>query len=125
MTFEEYQRNARIRAGRGTEHRVGVIPWKNAKQLSSPSNAGLCLQGYFFKYATPFYQGDRYKCILKGAFDDSLKSDHIRALLEHNDALEFGHSRQNLILHSNETGISFRVHLRNDPISFQVRALVE
>jgi HK97 family phage prohead protease len=103
--------------------RVGVIPWSS--KAKSPSNAGLVIQGYFFKYATPFYQGDRWKCILCGAFDDSLKCDRVRMLLEHNDALEFGHNRQNLILHSNETGIAFRCHLRNDPISFQVRALVE
>jgi HK97 family phage prohead protease len=88
-------------------------------------NTGKVLQGYFFKYLQPFYQGDRWKVIPKGAFDESLRTDHVRALLEHNPALEIGHSRQNLILHSNDTGIAFQIHLRDDEISNQVRAMVE
>jgi HK97 family phage prohead protease len=89
------------------------------------SNAGLVLQGYFFKYLQPFFQGERWKVIRKGAFDESLRTDHIRALLEHSEALEIGHNRQNLILHSNETGIAFQIHLRDDLISNHVRELVE
>jgi HK97 family phage prohead protease len=91
----------------------------------SRTNTGKVLQGYFFRYATPFFQGDRWKVIPKGAFDASLKKDRVRALLEHNDALEFGDTKSNLILESNDTGIAYRIHLRNDEISRHVRALVE
>src|SRR5580692_7775149 len=90
-----------------------------------PSNDGLVIQGYFFKYLQPFFHNDRYKVIPRGAFDDSIKKDHIRALLEHNDALEIGCTRTNMLLESNDTGIAYRIHLRSDPISFQVRAMVD
>jgi HK97 family phage prohead protease len=46
-------------------------------------------------------------------------------LLEHDSALEFGCTKTNLILHSDEYGIAFRCHLRNDEISRHVRALAE
>jgi HK97 family phage prohead protease len=92
---------------------------------SRPDNTGLVLQGIFFRYNQPFWQGERWKVIPKGAFDASLKTDHVRAMLEHNPALEFGCTRTNMLLESSDTGICYRIHLRNDEISRHVRALVE
>jgi HK97 family phage prohead protease len=46
-------------------------------------------------------------------------------LMHHDTNLEFGDTKRNLILHSDEYGLAFRCHLRNDEISSQVRALAE
>jgi HK97 family phage prohead protease len=62
---------------------------------------------------------------MPGAFDASIRKDHVKALLEHNDALEIGCTKSNLLLHSNQTAICFRLHLRTDEISRHARALVE
>jgi HK97 family phage prohead protease len=90
------------------------------------SNTGKVLQGVPFKFNTLFFHGDKWKYIPDGAFDESLKSNRVvRMLLEHDDALEFGDSKSNLILHADTYGIAFRCHLRDDPISLQVRALAD
>jgi HK97 family phage prohead protease len=104
-----------------------VIPWasKNKPELP-PSNTCKVLQGYSFRFNELFWHDDKWKYILDGAFDDSLKSNRVvRMLLEHNDALNFGDSKSNLIVHADDYGIAFRCHLRNDEISSHVRALAE
>jgi HK97 family phage prohead protease len=46
-------------------------------------------------------------------------------LLEHNDALEFGDSKTNLVLHNDSFGLAFRCHLRDNEVSSHARALAE
>jgi HK97 family phage prohead protease len=86
---------------------------------------GKCLEGFGVKYETPYTRNGKWNCILGGAFDDSIKRDRVRMLLEHSDAMEFGCSKSNLILESCEYGLAFRCHLRRDEISKQVTALAE
>jgi HK97 family phage prohead protease len=90
-----------------------------------PDNTGLVIQGIFFRYGQPFWQGDRWKVVMKGAFDASLKKDHVRAWLEHNPDLEIGCTQKNMLLESTDTRICFRLYLRDDEISRHARALVE
>jgi HK97 family phage prohead protease len=82
------------------------------------SNVGKVIQGYGVKYDTLFFHDDKWRYIPSGAFDESLKSGKkVRMLLEHNDALEFGDSQTNLILHNDDYGVAFRCHFRDDEIS--------
>jgi HK97 family phage prohead protease len=129
-TFEEYERRSRARdlreanQARALAERLGhvsVMPWRSAKHSADTQ----VLQGYAFRFNELFWHGGKWKVIIDGAFDESLKTDHVRMLLEHNDALEFGDSKSNLILHADEYGIAFRCHLRKDEISNHVRALAE
>jgi HK97 family phage prohead protease len=87
---------------------------------------GKALSGYGVKYNTPYFHNGKYNCIQSGSFDDSLASgDTVRMLMEHDDALEFGDSKTNLILHSDDFGLAFRCHLRSDEISRHVVKLAE
>ena len=89
------------------------------------SYSGKCLEGFGVKYETPYIRNGIYNCILGGAFDDSIKRDRVRMLLDHDDDLEFGCSQSNLILESSDYGLGFRVHLHKDDISKRVTALAE
>jgi HK97 family phage prohead protease len=90
------------------------------------TNTGKVLQGYACKLDTIIRQGDNYKYIHGGAFDDFMKSGTtVRMLMEHNDALEFGDSKSNLILHTDDYGVAFRCHLRDDEISNHACDLAE
>jgi HK97 family phage prohead protease len=101
-----------------------------AAARKSPSrlfnNAGTVLQGYGCLYDTVFMFEGKYTSIIQGALDKSLKANHpVRMLMHHDAKLEFGDTNRNLILHSDESGLAFRCHLRNDEISSHVRALAE
>ena len=85
--------------------------------------SGKVLQGYGFKFDTLYFTRGRWNYISPGAFDESLKTDHVRMLLEHDDSLCFGDNRSNLILESDQFGLAFRCHLRKDKISAHVTAL--
>ena len=84
--------------------------------------SGKVLQGYGFKFDTLYFTRGRWNYISPGAFDESLKTDHVRMLLEHDDSLCFGDNRSNLILESDQFGLAFRCHLRKDKISAHVTA---
>ena len=87
---------------------------------------GKALQGCAVKFNTTFWLGGRYKCLIDGAFDESLRSGSIVGMwMEHDSNLAFGDTRTNLILHSDDWGLWFRCHLRGDKISKHVQALAE
>jgi len=147
---EEYDRKARIRAienarrgyeiagdGNGgwitsiDERYVLPPPTRPAAVRSSSkqtyyNNAGKVLQGYGCLYDTVFMFEGKHTCIISGALDKSLKAnDPVRMLMHHDANLEFGDTKRNLILHSDDYGLAFRCHLRNDEISHHVRSLAE
>jgi HK97 family phage prohead protease len=147
---EEYARKSRIRAienarrgyeiagdGNGAwitsvdERYVLPPPTRPAAVRSSSkqtyfNNTGLVLQGYGCRYDTVFLFEGKHTCIISGALDKALKANNpVRMLMHHDAGLEFGNTKQNLILHSDDFGLAFRCHLRNDEISSHVRALAE
>jgi HK97 family phage prohead protease len=87
---------------------------------------GKALQGCAVKYNTALNLSGGYKVLRDGAFDASLRSGSIVGMwMQHNPGLVFGDTRSNLILHSDDFGLWFRVHLREDKISSHVQALAE
>jgi HK97 family phage prohead protease len=86
---------------------------------------GKAIQGLVCQYDVPLNLTSGYKIVWQGAFDASLRSGSIvEAWLQHKPALVFGDTRSNLILHSDDYGLWYRCHLRDDKISRHVEALV-
>lgn len=86
---------------------------KDSLQLRSENESELVIEGYFALYGVPTQLTDGlYEQIEKGAFDNSLQSNDIRCLFNHDTAVVLGRTgNKTLELHSDDKGLYGKVYI--------------
>jgi HK97 family phage prohead protease len=102
----------RPRACRGAGKRTGFLGLA-ASVLDDDAIETPAIQGYVVRWHKVFMQPEGLCAFLPGAFDADLRRNkRITALTEHNAANEIGSTDTNLIFHSDEHGVGFRLFVR-------------
>ncbi len=84
---------------------------KDSLKLRAENESDFVIEGYFALYDTPTKLTDGlYEQIEKGAFDNSLKSNDIRCLFNHDSAIVLGRTSNNTLqLNSDDKGLYGKV----------------